>query len=198
MAEIEQKPQEAQATAPIAPTTTNDDFPGKTLAIVGLVLALFMPLIGLVLCIVAYFQSKKAGFKNTIAVAGIIVNAIINLIIIGTIAMMVAFGFWIFGAVSKANDRDNSRKATMQYLGLELERYVQDNQVFPVDLQDLSSLSGFNATNLADPDGNNFSYEPTPAGCDVATNCTGYRIYIPAEVVKNGQEILQYTNNLRL
>jgi hypothetical protein len=50
--------------------------PGRTLGIVGLILAFFCSLIGLILSIVAYRQSSQAGFKNNIALAGIIVGAI--------------------------------------------------------------------------------------------------------------------------
>ncbi|MEI6237211.1 MAG: hypothetical protein WCP03_01240 [Candidatus Saccharibacteria bacterium] len=157
-----------------------------------------MPIVGLVLCIIAYFQSKKAGYKNTIAVVGIIVNAIFNLLIIGMIAMMIVFGFWIFGAISKASDRDNARKATMQYLGLEIERYAQDNQSLPSSLNILTSLSGFNASVLADSSGNIYNYVTTPQGCDIKTTCTGYVISIPAEVIKNDQETLQYSGNVSL
>jgi hypothetical protein len=39
--------------------------PGKTLGIVGLVLAFVMPLLGLILSIVAKVQSRGAGAKNT-------------------------------------------------------------------------------------------------------------------------------------
>ena len=177
---------------------TNPDYPGKTLAIVGLVFALFMPLVGLALSIIAYFQSKKAGVKNTIAIVGIIVNVIFNLLIISIIAMMVAFGFWIFNTISEASQRDDARKATMQYLGLEVVRYAQSNMAYPTNLQDLTSLPGFNSTTLTDSKGNSYSYMATPEGCDIKTTCTGYIISIPAEVVKNGQETLEYSNSYNL
>ena len=164
---------------------TNSDYPGKTLAIVGLVFALFMPLVGLALSIIAYYQSKKAGVKNTIAIVGIIVNVIFNLLIVSFIVMMVAFGFWMFSTFSEATERDNTRKATMQYLGLEVTRYAQANTAYPASLQNLTSLSGFNSTTLTDSKGNSYSYTTTPEGCDIKTTCTGYIISIPAEVIKN-------------
>ncbi|WP_127792044.1 DUF4190 domain-containing protein [Agromyces sp. LHK192] len=70
-----------------APAANPDTFPGKTLGIVGLVLAILMPLIGLILSIVANSQSKKAGFKNGPAKAGIIVGAI--LLVIGVIVTVI-------------------------------------------------------------------------------------------------------------
>jgi hypothetical protein len=65
--------------------------PGKTLGIIGLVLSFFTALIGMIISIVAYRQSKKAGFKNTPALVGIIVGAIGTVIgIIVAIVLIVA------------------------------------------------------------------------------------------------------------
>ena len=51
--------------------------PGRTMGIVGLILAIFCNLIGLVVSIIAFNKSKQAGFKNNIALAGIIVGAVL-------------------------------------------------------------------------------------------------------------------------
>ena len=61
-----------QAAQPPRPAT----YPGKTLGIVGLILAFFCSIVGLVLSIIAYSQSKQVGIKNNIALAGIIVAAV--------------------------------------------------------------------------------------------------------------------------
>ncbi|WP_368497059.1 hypothetical protein [Herbiconiux sp. A18JL235] len=53
------------------------DYPGKTLGIVGLILAIVANLIGLIVSAIAYNQSKNAGYKNTPAFVGIIVGAIL-------------------------------------------------------------------------------------------------------------------------
>ncbi|ARJ06469.1 hypothetical protein GCM10010988_17240 [Cnuibacter physcomitrellae] len=86
-------------SAPVkAPPGT--DFPGKTLGIVGLILAILIPLVGLILSIVARVQSKKAGYKNTLATAGIIVGAVlIALYIILWIVIAIAAASAIGGAV---------------------------------------------------------------------------------------------------
>jgi hypothetical protein len=62
--------------------------PGRTLGIVGLVLAFLIPLVGLILSIVAFNQSKRAGFTNTLARVGIIVAVIVMALglVIGIIA----------------------------------------------------------------------------------------------------------------
>lgn len=57
--------------------------PGRTMGIVGLILAIFCSLVGLVVSIIAYNKSKAAGFKNNIALAGIIVGAV--LFVVGVI-----------------------------------------------------------------------------------------------------------------
>jgi len=71
--------------------------PGKTLGIVGLILAFIGPvaLLGLILSIVAKVQSKNAGVKNTPATAGIIVSIIV---IVGTILIYVL----VFGSLLAA------------------------------------------------------------------------------------------------
>jgi len=46
------------------------------LGIVGLVCAFLCSIAGLVISIIAYTRSKAAGYKNNIALAGIIVSAL--------------------------------------------------------------------------------------------------------------------------
>ncbi|MGX5695802.1 DUF4190 domain-containing protein [Agromyces soli] len=77
--------------APAPQTPAPADYPGKTLGIVGLVLAIILPVVGLIISIVANSQSKKAGYKNGLAKAGIIVGAILTAL--GVI-------FWIIWAVA--------------------------------------------------------------------------------------------------
>lgn len=80
-----------QAGYPSAPAynggpAASGSVPGRTLGIVALVLAIVpvgLQLIGLILGIVALVQSKKAGVKNGMAVAAIIVSSV--LIVIGII-----------------------------------------------------------------------------------------------------------------
>ncbi|UCR90644.1 DUF4190 domain-containing protein [Mycetocola spongiae] len=71
--------------------------PGKTLGIVGFILAFLGPLslVGLVLSIVALMQSKRAQVSNGLAVAGIVVASIVLVGSIISIFGMIAvlFGF---------------------------------------------------------------------------------------------------------
>jgi len=71
--------------------------PGKTLGIVGLILAFIGPvaLLGLILSIIAKVQSKGAGVKNTPATVGIVISIIV---IVLTIVLWVG----VFGTLLAA------------------------------------------------------------------------------------------------
>ncbi len=64
--------------------------PGKGLGIAGFVLAFFGPLalVGVILSIVALVKSRRAGQKNGLALAGIILGAVV--LVVTTIAIVVA------------------------------------------------------------------------------------------------------------
>ncbi len=55
--------------------------PGRSLGIAGFVLSILGPLsvIGLILSIIAFVQSRKAGMKNGFALAGIIIGAALTI-----------------------------------------------------------------------------------------------------------------------
>jgi hypothetical protein len=73
------------APQPAAPAEN----PGKTLGIVGLILAFFFQLPALIVSIIGLNKSKKAGFKNGPALAGIILSIVFGIgWIIGTIVLV--------------------------------------------------------------------------------------------------------------
>ncbi|MDF2991359.1 MAG: signal transduction histidine kinase [Microbacterium sp.] len=75
------------------PVSGPTSYPGKTLGIIGMILAFPVSLIGLVISIVALVQSRKAGYQNVPAIVGIIVGA--GLVLVGTgvvILLVVVFG----------------------------------------------------------------------------------------------------------
>ncbi len=51
--------------------------PNRTLTIVGFVLAFLCSLAGLIISIIAYNRSKAVGYKNNLALAGIIISAVL-------------------------------------------------------------------------------------------------------------------------
>ncbi|MCS5495656.1 septum formation family protein [Cnuibacter physcomitrellae] len=63
---------------PGQPPQNPGDFPGKTLGIVGLIVAIFANVVGLIISIIARNQSKRAGYKNGPATAGIVVGAVLT------------------------------------------------------------------------------------------------------------------------
>lgn len=85
----------ADYQASTAPSTTAAplpaDYPGKTLGIVGLVLAIVAPVIGIIISAVALNQSKTAGYPNKLAKIGIIVGIV--LAVVGIIASIAYFAF---------------------------------------------------------------------------------------------------------
>ncbi|MFP7761912.1 DUF4190 domain-containing protein [Marisediminicola sp. LYQ134] len=95
------------AAAPAAPNqysnapATGED-PGKTLGIVGLVLAFVFTLAGLIVSIIAARKSKAAGFKNTPAKVGIILSIVF--LVLGVIFFVLALtaGFFAFDALAEA------------------------------------------------------------------------------------------------
>ena len=68
------------------------DDPGKTLGLVGMILAIIpcTYFIGLILSVVAWVQSNKAGIRNQQALIGIIVGAV--WLVLSIIAQIT--GFW--------------------------------------------------------------------------------------------------------
>jgi hypothetical protein len=87
-------PTQQQAPAYGVPPVEN---PGKTLGIVGLVLAFIISPVGLVVSIVGLMKSKKANMSNGIAVAGIVISAIsviagvlISVMLVGAATTLVA------------------------------------------------------------------------------------------------------------
>lgn len=82
-------------TDPVAPTPAQAPVPavaaaapGKTLGIVGLVLAFVFALAGLIVSAIARSQSKAAGVSNTPATVGIVLSIIF---LIGQVIWVIVF-----------------------------------------------------------------------------------------------------------
>lgn len=75
--------------SPATSQTMVQQDPGRTLGIVGLILAFVASLVGMIISIVALNQSKKAGYDNGLAKAGIIVGAILT--VFGLVGSIVYF-----------------------------------------------------------------------------------------------------------
>jgi len=66
------------ASVPYAAPPSTAAAPGRTLGIVGFVLSFFflLDIGGLILCIIALVQARRAGQRNGLAVAGIVVSVV--------------------------------------------------------------------------------------------------------------------------
>lgn len=93
------------AAAPVAPQPVQPaGDPGKTLGIVGLILAFLLPLIGLIVSIIAKSKSKKAGFKNGFALGGIIVSIVFMVLTVLFFGLTIAGLMAVTSAPAKASD----------------------------------------------------------------------------------------------
>jgi uncharacterized membrane protein len=61
--------------------------PGRTLGIVGLVLSFVAALVGLVVSAIALRTSRRAGFRNGVALAGVIVGGVVTLVWLVVVAV---------------------------------------------------------------------------------------------------------------
>ncbi|MFT4030143.1 MAG: hypothetical protein QM675_09735 [Protaetiibacter sp.] len=64
----------------LQPAPAGVDYPGKTLGIVGLVLAFVVALAGLIVSAIALNQSKQAGYTNTPAKVGLILSIVFTVL----------------------------------------------------------------------------------------------------------------------
>lgn len=94
----EATPAPAPGAAYSAPVAEN---PGKTLGIVGLVLAFVANIVGLIVSIIALNKSKKAGFKNGPALAGIIISIVSIVITAIVVGLLIAAAVAGVGALQE-------------------------------------------------------------------------------------------------
>jgi len=190
-----QSPQSQQNTPqqqPVqqAPTQTESGLskPGQAIAVIGLILAIILPPIGVVVSFIAKSKAKTTGTKSILAVVGIIIGSILSLVIL----IIFIFGF-LSGTQMAVKEKayDNERRIDVKFLGNSVKQYVQQTGKFPETLDDLKDVQGINQEDLEaaiiDPKGFSYSYGPTPAGCtNEAKTCTGYQVYA---VSSTGQTI---------
>ena len=69
--------------------------PNRTLTIVGFVLAFLCSLAGLIISIISYNRSKAVGYKNNLALAGIIISSV--LIVLGILANLTGMTSGMYG-----------------------------------------------------------------------------------------------------
>lgn len=158
------------------PSTPQND-PGKTLGIVGFVFAFVgLQLVGLILSILGFNKSKKAGFKNTLALAGIILNAIFLLVVVPLIVFFIAVTVVSYnGITERANSSASEASAASVVKYSEL--YYADNGTYPKSFSELTNPAGITASKQP------FLFEPSNTtevefySCGELGNKIGYYNY---------------------
>lgn len=113
-----------QPKAPLAPVPQIDA--GHGLGIASLITSFFIGIAGIILGIISLNKSKKAGCKNGLAVAGIIIGAIQTTAVIVALFISAFTTFLFFGSVNDANNIHNDSQATISADEIELSELAYD------------------------------------------------------------------------
>lgn len=128
-----EQPAAPQFNASSTPDASSVTDPGRTTGIVGFIFAFVIPLAGLIISLIAKSKSKKAGFKNGLAQAGIILSAIFMVI-------SLVMGGVILAAIFSASRQCQSASTGSQTTG----------NTVTVDCSDSSQSTTSPSTNSSD------------------------------------------------
>ncbi|MDB5187381.1 MAG: hypothetical protein JWM07_853, partial [Candidatus Saccharibacteria bacterium] len=124
-----------------APSQQSTEDPGKIFSIIGLICAfIFFQLPGLILSIIGYKKSKKSGFPTTLAMVGIILNA---LFMFATIGILTAIALIAYNGVQE-RATDTSRQMNAQSIAKKAEVHAMESMTIPT-IEDLRAHSGSTA-----------------------------------------------------
>lgn len=159
------KPSVAPVTPPTAPAQVVSaqpvgEDPGKVLAVVGIILAFFVSIAGLVVSIIARKKSVTAGFSGTLGVVGIVLNAVMTLFGAIAIGLMVAISISAYNGIQKraqetasqseirAKDDANTQSPSLsrselqqiaQSIAKKLEAYYASEGRYPASVTEFAS-----------------------------------------------------------
>lgn len=88
--------------------------PGMVLAIIGIVLAFFLSLVGIVLSIIARKRSLRAGFSGTLGTIGIILNTVFLALTTLVIGFIIIVAMVFFQGVQERADAARARSEAQQ------------------------------------------------------------------------------------
>jgi hypothetical protein len=160
----------------------------NTLAIIGLILAFIVPLLGLILSIVGLSQINKHHQEGKgLAIAGIVISSILT-VLSGFIFMALVLASFS-GVQNKA--RDTERTTDIKAIHSQVEAYYSEKGYYPTlaNLNDpawrAGNLVGLDQEALVDPKRSGmissspaasvYSYEARPNGCNnQSIKCTKY------------------------
>lgn len=87
------------SAVPPTPASTEDDGVGMILGITALFLGFFFPLAGFVVGIVALSRARRAGHKNPMALAGLIVGLVLTVLIVVLVVVGIVWGVGLFSTI---------------------------------------------------------------------------------------------------
>lgn len=158
-------PQPAPTQTTATPPQAQD--PGHTMGVVGLVLAFVgMQFIGLIVSIIARSKSKKAGFKNTLATIGIVINAIF--LVLGILWLILIVFVTSSGLNNATKDTEATTDINNQHA--QLESFYYTNKYYPASMNEVTAI---NQDTITAPEGYTYTYTPSPDGC---TQCSDYTL----------------------
>jgi Tfp pilus assembly protein PilE len=122
-----------------------------------------MALIGIILGVIGINKAKREGRPTTLSRIGLILSSVfVAIALVGLLLVFLAV------PSLQRNGRNTEKKNHVAVIASELESYYANNQYYPADLNSLNSN-----TNLNDNSSNDYTYVPTPTGCQ---KCTGYHL----------------------
>ncbi|MEO6109832.1 MAG: DUF4190 domain-containing protein [Candidatus Saccharimonadales bacterium] len=119
--------------------------PGKTLGIVGFILSFVSSLAGLIVSIIALSKSKRAGFTNGLALAGIVIGSVMTVIGIGIFFAITIVSY--NGITAKANT--TSAQANAQAVVKWVETYNANKGAYPKNATQLQDETTGVATGIS-------------------------------------------------
>ncbi len=123
--------------------------PGKTKGIVGFVFAFVgLQIPGLILSIIGYKQSKRAGHANTLALVGIILNSLGILAALIILPMMIATTLVSYNAISERANV-SAAKAAATSIVKQTELHELNNDAYPTAFKDISNGADLTYITLA-------------------------------------------------
>jgi hypothetical protein len=138
----------------------NQTDPGKTLGIVGFIFAFVgLQVFGLILSILGFTKSKKAGIKNSLALAGIIVNSVFLLLAIA-VSLLFIVTLVSYGGISdraNASSAQSAAASTVRWT----ELHSIDANGYPKSFMELENSDRVPTTSTVQPSATPLTSEPT-------------------------------------
>lgn len=125
-----------QQAVPNSAAPTGED-PGKGLAIAGVILAFFFSLVGLILSIVAKKKSKAAGFNNSLATVGIVLNAVFLVFGLLIFALLVAITMASYSGIQE-RAKSSSAQSSATNLLKKTEAHYATYGTYPASIQEMN------------------------------------------------------------